>query len=215
MNFKTEHKLTIGLTGGMLCGKSAALALFAKCGALTLSCDELAREISARPAVRAQIGALFGFSDKRALAQKVFAEPPARKSLENLLHPLILREAALHLSARPHPVRVVEAPLLFECDLQDGFDLTVCVTAPEENLLERAQKRGIDRDDFLKRSKAQFSQTEKARRADICLHNGASLSELEGKISSLCRAFHSIYQDEYGFSMTHITRHVKTANSSA
>lgn len=180
----------------MLCGKSAALAAFAKCGALTLSCDELSREISARPEVQKQIVALLGFSDKRAVAQKVFVDPKARKSLEDLLHPLILQEISRRLQADVRPVRVVEVPLLFECDLQNAFDLTVCVTASEEGLPARAQKRGIDKDDFLKRSKAQLSQTEKAQRADICLCNSASVSELEGKIRKLCRAFHSIYQDE-------------------
>ena len=55
MKFTASHQLTVGLTGGILCGKSTALRAFASAGAYTLSCDELVREISARPAVQKKI----------------------------------------------------------------------------------------------------------------------------------------------------------------
>lgn len=178
----------------MLCGKSTALAAFKTCGALTLSCDELAREISARPAVQKQIERLFGASDKKAVAARVFSDDKARKALEELLHPLIEAELARRLEADKSPIRVVETPLLFEAGWEKRFDLTLCVAAPQRTLAQRAKMRGVERKDFLRRSKAQWDQKTKALRADICVLNGGSTAQLEGKIKKLYQALIHIYQ---------------------
>lgn len=194
MNFIRSHQLTLGLSGGMLCGKSAALAAFKKCGAFALSCDELAREISARPAVRRQIERQFGSAEPKAVAAQAFADAKARKALEGLLHPLIEREIARRLQADQSPVRVVEVPLLFEAGWEKKFDLTLCIASPEKTLLARANKRGVEKTDFLKRSKAQWTLQAKALSADVCVLNGGSLAQLEGKIKRLYQALIHIYQ---------------------
>ncbi len=196
MTFTAKNKVTIGLTGGILCGKSAALAAFKRQGAYGISCDEVSAEVSARPAVQRKIKALFGAADKAELAAKVFSLPAARKQLENLLHPLIEREIARCLKEEKNPVRVVEVPLLFEAGWQDKFDLTLCILAPQNTLAARMKKRGLTKTDFLKRSKAQFTQQKKASNSDICLLNDASAAKLEEKINSILRAMHKIYQSK-------------------
>lgn len=194
MNFKKFSCCVLGLTGCILCGKSAALAAFKKCGAFTLSCDEIAREVSARPSVQKKIQTVFGATDRAQLAQKVFASSRLRKQLEALLHPLILREVAKRLKSCRAPVAVVETPLLFEAGLQDAFDITLCVAAPQRVLAARARKRGLSQKDFLKRSKVQWSQQQKAASADICLLNDTTLAALEGKVRNIYRAMTQIYQ---------------------
>lgn len=194
MNFKKFSCCVLGLTGCILCGKSAALAAFKKCGAFTLSCDEIAREVSARPSVQKKIQTVFGVTDRAQLAQKVFASSRLRKQLEALLHPLILREVAKRLKSCCAPVAVVETPLLFEAGLQDAFDITLCVAAPQRVLAARARKRGLSQKDFLKRSKVQWSQQQKAAAADICLLNDTTLAALEGKVRNIYRAMTQIYQ---------------------
>lgn len=194
MNFTRSRQLTLGLSGGMLCGKSTALAAFKKCGAFTLSCDELAREISARPSVRRQIERLFGSAEPKEVAARAFSDGEARKALEKLLHPLIGRAISLRLKKDKSPVRVVEVPLLFEAGWEDKFDLTLCVAAPEKTLLARAKMRGVEKKDFLRRSKAQWDQQAKALRADVCVLNGGSAAQLEGKIKRLYQALIHIYQ---------------------
>ncbi len=194
MNFKKFSCCVLGLTGGILCGKSAALAAFKKCGAFTLSCDEIAREVFARPSVQKKIQAAFGVTERAPLAQKVFASARLRKQLEALLHPLILREVSRRLKTCSAPVAVVETPLLFEAGQGEAFDLTLCVAAPQRVLAARAKKRGLSPADFLKRSKAQWSQQQKAAAADLCLLNDGPLSALEGKVQNLYRAMIRIYQ---------------------
>lgn len=195
MNFKTRNQLIIGLTGGILCGKSTALQAFARCGAFTLSCDELVREISARPTVKRQIAALTGAAEKEKVAQKVFSSGAARKKLEALLHPLVAREIKKRLAKDHTPLRVVEVPLLFEAGWQDAFDLTLCIAAPAAVQTRRLAARHMSKTDFLKRSRAQYDLAQKMTRSDICLLNDATEQALQDKIAQLCRAL-TIYQSK-------------------
>lgn len=195
MNFKTRNQLIIGLTGGILCGKSTALQAFARCGAFTLSCDELVRGISARPTVKRQIAALTGAAEKEKVAQKVFSSGAARKKLEALLHPLVAWEIKKRLAKDHTPLRVVEVPLLFEAGWQDAFDLTLCIAAPAAVQTRRLAARHMSKTDFLKRSRAQYDLAQKMTRSDICLLNDATEQALQDKIAQLCRAL-TIYQSK-------------------
>ena len=193
MNFKTQHKLTIGLTGNILCGKSAVLAAWKKAGAFVLSCDDLVREISVRPAMQLQIQKIFGRASREQLAAHIFADEGLRKQLEGILHPALSREIKKRLVASTARVRVVEVPLLFEVNWQAAFDLTVAVVADEKVLAARAVKRGIKKADFLKRYRTQLPQQVKATRADICIVNEGTLMQLNHKISALQQALETIY----------------------
>lgn len=193
MNLKTRNKITVGLTGGILCGKSTALSAWQKAGALVLSCDELVRVISARPEVQRKIHAALGTSDAAELARKVFGSAAARKKLESILHPLVYKEIAARLKNSSNPVRVIEVPLLFEAGWENYFDLTVALLAPEKLLAARAKKRGFTTQDLAARARAQLPQQEKAARADICLVNDATPKHLAQKIQHLHKALCKIY----------------------
>ncbi len=195
MNFKTRNHLVLGLTGGLLCGKSTALQAFARCGAFTLSCDELVREISARPAIKRQIAALTGAAEKEGVARKIFASAAARKKLEVLLHPLVAKEIEKRLKKNTASLRVVEVPLLFEAGWQDAFDWTVCIAAPSAVLKQRLTARNMGKTDFLRRSRAQYPLQRKMALADVRLLNDTTEQALQEKIAQLCRAF-TIYQSK-------------------
>lgn len=193
MNFKTRSHLVLGLTGGILCGKSTALNAFKKCGAFTLSCDELVREISARPSVQKKINALLATHNKQEIADKVFASASARKKLEELLHPLVAREISKRLKEDKTFLRVVEVPLLFEAAWQERFDMTLCVLAKPEVMARRAKARKMSQADFERRSRSQLSLDQKAARVDICLLNNSTAAKLEEKIKAFCGALRKIY----------------------
>ena len=193
MNLKVRNKLTVGLTGGILCGKSTALRVWKKAGAQTLSCDEIVRKTSARPVVRQKIATVLGVSERAALARKVFSSAAARKKLEDILHPLVYKEIAARLKKSTQIVRVVEVPLLFEANWENFFDITVALITSEKLLAARAKKRGISGADLRLRQRAQMSQTQKAARADICILNDGSTKDLTRKIGALHRALNRIY----------------------
>ena len=193
MNLKTQHKVTVGLTGAMLSGKSTALAVWRQAGAYVLSCDELLREIFTRPAVQKKIKANFGTTRRADVAQMVFSRPSARRKLEQILHPLLLKEIRRRLRASAQVVRVVEVPLLFEAHWENFFDLTITLVTPEKERVIRAKKRGFTRTDLQARSRAQLPQDQKALRADICLFNQGTEKQLARKVQVLQNALLKMY----------------------
>src|SRR5436190_19033122 len=94
--------LVVGLTGGIGSGKSEALAAFARHGAVTLSSDEMVRELYQRGDVRRAVAEHFGPDaldpsgavDRAAIARRVFADEAERRWLEGLLLPLLAERFA-------------------------------------------------------------------------------------------------------------------------
>lgn len=194
-DLKVKGKTVIGLTGPIASGKSLALALFIKEGALGLSADAVAASLLTEPALCNKIIRKFspgkiltnGILDKKKLAAEVFNSPAKRRWLESLLHPEILKRIHSLIKRSPKKIAVVEAPLLFEAGLAECFTFTVCLAAPAEELEARALKRGWSRAQYAQRAKAQLAAGEKCARADLVLENSGAPRELGKKISFICR----------------------------
>lgn len=183
-------------------GKSALAEVLARCGAEVIDADQLARSV-VRPgspgleSVVRRFGKVVltdsGELDRTALARIVFNDPAERRALEGLLHPLIRAElegrlAALAISAE-RSIVVYMAPLLFESqgDLR-LFDLTVTVSAPEDQAIARIVARDrCTAEEARRRRAAQLSDSEKERRATITVVNDGTLEELSRRGTALYR----------------------------
>jgi dephospho-CoA kinase len=185
----------IGLTGGMGAGKSVALEVLERLGAVTLSTDAAVHEIYEDPeVVREVIGrwgddvAPAGVVDRAAIARAAFADPEERAWLEQLIWPRVaqrviaFREAAQRREPPPRAA-VVETPLLFEAGMEGAYDATIAVVADEDVRAQRAASRGHAATD--ERAARQLPQDEKARRATFAVDNSGSVEELEGKLSDV------------------------------
>lgn len=98
---------SIGLTGGIGCGKSTVANLFAARGATIVDTDEIAHSLTApggaaMPALLAQFGDgaadANGAMDRAKMRELVFSDPQAKARLEAILHPRI-RAATLEAAA--------------------------------------------------------------------------------------------------------------------
>ena len=144
--------LIIGLTGGMGCGKSTAAALFAGHGFVRLDADQVVRdELLTEPDVKAALVAKFGTAvltpesqvNRRYLAADVFTDTAKLRWLEELLHPrLNARWRALFAASRGQKF-IVEVPLLFEQEMENWFDFTICITSECATQIRRLELRGI------------------------------------------------------------------------
>jgi len=185
----------VGLTGGLGAGKSTALEALARLGAATLSTDAVVHELYATAEVRDAVVARWGEDvapagvvDRAAVAARVFASPDERAWLEGELWPRVAARVAAWraeiAALRPAPVAaVVETPLLFEAGMEGGYDATIAVVVAEELRAERAARRGHVAP--AERAARQLSQEEKSRRATFTIHNGATVAELEHKLSAV------------------------------
>lgn len=186
--------IRLGLTGTVGAGKSAVGRLFEEWGALRVDTDDVAREVTrpGRPAlgeIRDRWGEEVvdadGRLDREALRRVALADPDARRELESVLHPRILRrvEERLEEGAREgREVAVVEVPLLFEAGLEDGFDAVIAVDAPREVRWRRVRReRGLSREEFDALDGAQWPGARKREAADASIVNDGSRRELARK----------------------------------
>ncbi len=185
----------IGLIGGVGGGKSAAAALLAARGAVVIDADAVGHRVLERPEVRDRLVARFGPDivaaegasgsrvDRRALAKIVFADRAARRDLEAVVHPLMVKgfERTIAQAERSRSATAValDAAVLLEAGWERICDLVVYIDAPRADRLERAVRtRGWSPADFEAREAAQLPCEEKRRRADYVLPNIAGPGEL-------------------------------------
>src|SRR5205814_6139568 len=129
----SRRPVAVAITGGIGAGKSEALAAFARRGAATLSADEVVHDLLAANAeVGRAVEERFGSSDRKTIADRVFADPDELAWLEGVLHPRVRERTEAWLAEVDAPVAVVEIPLLFETGGEDRFDKVIVVTAPED-----------------------------------------------------------------------------------
>lgn len=187
--------LKIGLTGGIGSGKSAASAHFAKLGAEVIDTDLLSRELvePGQPSL-AEIVDAFGERmldgdgrlNRSRLRERIFADPVARRTLEEILHPRI-REAMMaraQRSSSPYVIFVI--PLLFETGQQSLVDRVLLVDVPEALQRARAGARdGLDDARIDRILQAQTDRETRLRGADDVICNDGTLDELRAAVEKL------------------------------
>ena len=179
-------KPIIGITGGIGSGKSFVARLFGELGCAVLDADAHVNQAYADPHVRQTIRQWWGDSvllpagdiNRAEIARRIFQDPPERKRLENLLHPLVgqLRQKEMEKQAsEPGVVAFVwDTPLLFEAGLNPQCDAVVFVDAPLELRLRRvSQSRGWDEAELGKRENSQLPLDSKRRLSDDIIQNTA------------------------------------------
>jgi dephospho-CoA kinase len=189
--------LLVGLTGGIGSGKSTVARLLEKRGAVVFDADLLAREAVApgtpgHAAVIERFGADVlapgGELDREALASIVFADPSARRDLEQIVHPEVRRLFAEGSEAYRDTDRVVvfSAPLLVESGMHTAFEILVVVSATVATQIERLMRqRGMSEASIRARIDAQAPLEDKAAAADFIVDNEGSLDELESQVERL------------------------------
>ena len=186
--------LLVGLTGGIGSGKSTVARLLEKRGAVVFDADLLAREAvepgtPGHAAVIERFGADVlapgGELDREALASIVFADPSARRDLEEIVHPEVRRLFAEGSEAYRDTDRVVvfSAPLLVETGMHTAFEILVVVSATVATQIERLMRqRGMSESSIRARIVAQAPLEDKAAVADFLVDNEGTLDELESQV---------------------------------
>ena len=185
----------VGLTGGIASGKSMVAAELAARGAIIIDADVLAREVvePGTPALAAILDR-FGMEvlkdgqlDRARLAEIVFADPIARRDLEQIVHPAVrARAAELERAASDAAVVVHVIPLLVETGQREDFDLVVIVDADHETQIQRLMSRnGFTRAEAESRIAAQASREDRMLAADVVVDNTGNMAQLAERIDAL------------------------------
>lgn len=190
-----NKKITIGITGSIGSGKSEFTKIAENSGFPVLRADDISNEFLANnPEVKKQVIKKFGkesyynnIPNKKYLAEIVFNNPEKLRELEQILHPLVIKEIENKKKEifRKHNILFVESALIYEADLENLFDFIVLITADREVRLKRKLSKGITEEDFIKREMNQIPDEEKRKRADFIFQNNTTIQELHSKFNLL------------------------------
>lgn len=184
--------MIIGITGGTGCGKTTLLDVIREQGGLVLDCDAIYHELlQTDPSLLTSIQARFpgtvenGALNRKKLGAVVFSDKQALADLNKITHAAVKAEVIRRL--RPEPaLAAIDAIGLFESGLDTLCKLTVAVTAPEEDRVNRLIARdSITKEYATTRIAAQKPQQEYSRLCDHTLHNDGTKAAFREK----CLAF--------------------------
>ena len=178
----------IGITGGIGSGKSVVLDYLKKNHYNVISCDEIVHTLMKKDgAAYSKIVRRFskeildenGQINRKKLGNIVFTDPSAKKDLENITHPLVIKEIK-----NQKGLVFVETPLLFEANLEYLFDLTLVINTSIDNQIRRVMLRNnLSEEEAKIRINNQLPLSLKAEKADVVIDNNGSLESLYHSIN--------------------------------
>lgn len=192
--------IKIGLTGPTGAGKSTVAAHFAAAGIPIVDADKAARQVTApgsptlavlADAFGEDVLSADGILDRAVLAARAFSTPENTEKLNAITHPAILevmKKELDALEAAGEKAAVIDAPLLFEANLDSVCDLTVAVLASKEVRLVRILSRDeITEQAALRRMAAQPDEQFYLERAGNILYNDDDEENLEKQTAVLLK----------------------------
>lgn len=173
--------LTIGLTGGIGCGKSTAAMLFEACQVPVIDADIIAHTIvePGQPTLEiifdtfgSDIKLADGTLDRDALRSRVFVNQTERQQLEAIMHPVIRKTMQDQAQSLDTPYCILVIPLLLETGQQDSCDRILILDCSEETQQRRVlQRPGLTLAQFQAILKAQCTRAQRLAAADDILYN--------------------------------------------
>lgn len=192
-----RKKLTIGLTGGIGCGKSTVAELFAKLGVIIIDTDEIAHLLTqaggiAIPAIRSAFGADYltsdGALDRARMRHTIFADASAKIKLESILHPLIRSDCESRMTRHNEaPYLILVVPLLFENpSFLRMIQRVLLVNCSEQQQINRVMQRSALSEPEIRAIIAQqLPGAERIARSDDIIQNDGTCDELTLKVLAL------------------------------
>ncbi len=194
---------SVGLTGGIGCGKTTVADMFGALGASIVDTDQIAHALTApqgaaMPALLAEFGAGFatpeGALDRAKMRQLVFTDPGARARLEGILHPRIREATAAAAAIASGPYVIFVVPLLIESGTwAERVARVLAIDCPEAMQVARVMARnGLSEEQVRAIMAAQVTRAQRLAAADDVVVNDDGLDALRPQVERL----HAFYLDE-------------------
>ena len=188
---KLGKTITVGLTGKVSSGKSTVAALFKKNGADVISCDSIVADLYKQKEIASKIERLFNIKfkdeivDKQTLLNYLLTHTREVVRLQRLIFPYVIKEVEAFLSSSKSKLKLVEAPLLFEANMESMFDVIIGVEISpklqQERIIERNGEKGLLLLELNRSSKYE----ENKNKAEFLVSNNSTLGDLENEVLSL------------------------------
>ncbi len=187
---------TVGLTGGIGSGKSAAAQVFEELGTTVIDTDAVAHALTAPGGaaiepIQAAFGAAYltpeGALERARMRELVFADALKKRLLESILHPLIRARTSELVQAARSPYVVLMVPLLVESgDYRRRCQRILVVDCPEELQVERVMARsGLAAGQVRAIMANQVTREARLAAADDVVDNSQDLAQLRRQVEAL------------------------------
>lgn len=187
---------SVGLTGGIGCGKSTVADLFAELGASIVDTDVIAHGLTAphgpaMPAILAEFGPDFatpeGALDRARMRTLVFSDATARTRLEAILHPRIRDATAAAAAIATGPYVIYVVPLLIESGTwRERVSRVLAIDCSEDTQVARVMRRsGLTADAVRAIMAAQVTRQQRLAAADDVIENDDGVEALRPQVERL------------------------------
>ena len=196
--------LIVGLTGGIVGGKSTVASMFKDLGAKIIDADKLGHSVILpnKPAWK-KIVKIFGKDiiqndmtiDREKLGKIVFANQSLLKKLNKITHPEITKmikkeiDSVKNKTHNQEKVLIVDAALIYEAKIDRFMDKIIVVYIDKDEQIKRLIKRNnLSKDEALQRVRSQIPMEEKAKIADYVIDNSNSLDKTKKQVEKIWRS---------------------------
>ena len=199
--------MVIGITGGIGTGKTTAAEYLISKGFAHVDADQIGRELTAdgQPILE-RIGSEFGCVSKscdhgnrlvlnrKALADVVFRDKKKRELFDEIIHTEMKKVLDLQIAyfkeraKAGDPIRgiLLDAPLLFEAEINDRCDVVILITADIDERIRRVVNRDdTDMESVRDRIDNQMSDEKKAQFSDFVIDNSGNPEEMFSEIDNI------------------------------
>lgn len=198
-------RFTVGLTGGIGCGKTTVADRFAELGASIVDTDQIAHSLTAprgpaMPEIVQAFGAQFagpdGALDRARMRALVFSDPLAKTRLEAILHPRIRASAEAAALATSGPYVIMVVPLLVESgSWRQRVARVLAIDCSEQTQIQRVMARnGLSEQQVRAIMATQVTRAERLAAADDVIVNDGGIETLLPQIAQM----HEQYLDFSG-----------------
>lgn len=173
--------IKVALTGNIGSGKSTVCRIFSAMNIPVFIADQEAKLLYKEESVKVLVKNAFGDEvfymdgevDFEALANVIFNDKEALKTINGIIHPLTIdRYNEWLIKNHEADYTIHESAILFENNLQDHFDKLINVTAPIKLRLKRVSDRDkLPVDKIRDRMMNQMTEKEKNELADFVIIN--------------------------------------------
>jgi len=193
--------LIVGLTGGIVGGKSTVASMFRDLGAKIIDADILGHSVILpyKPAWK-KIVKLFGEDilrkdltiDREKLGKIVFADQALLKKLNEITHPEIIKlikkeiNLARDKTHNQEKILIIDAALIYEAKIDRLMDKIIVVYIDEDEQVKRLIKRNnLSKDEASQRVKSQIPMKEKIKMADYVIDNNDTLDKTKKQVETI------------------------------
>lgn len=189
----------VGVTGGIGTGKSTVSKILNKMGLQVLDADQISHDVTGKNGVAvAEIILHFGEGilneqgeiDRRLLGSIVFQDKNKLDLLSEIVHRQViktLQEEVAKLEKKKVKALVLDVPIPVKEGFLDLSDHVLVVWAKPELRISRLAKRGMGREEALRRMAMQMTEEEYSRLGHEVIRNDGSLKELIDMVEAFAK----------------------------